>query len=528
MPSGLDLSPLTTVNRLRGIQRVQDKYAPVDTDGPLIDWAPLKGPQAEAYFSEADELLYGGAAGGGKTDLITGLAALAHTKSIIFRREFTQFAEIRDRMDELYGPVGSYNSNDKKWKLRDGSMVELGYVQHASDWKKYKGRPHDFVAFDELTEWPRDLYRILIAWNRTAKLGQRCRVVSTTNPPTDPEQMWVVDEWAPWLDPKFPDPAEEGELRWYVYDGDDVRWVDGPEPVTLTDKDGKEETLTPKSRTFIRAMLGNNPYLERTGYGKVLDALPQELREAFKHGKFGLAMKSAPMQVIPTAWIMAAQERWKTLQLGLDKDEGESASGYTPNIPLTSLGVDPSRGGADQTVLAPRWGDYVGPLVVYEGSDSPDGDAVAGHVFKILEATGAPARCPVIVDVIGIGASVYDSCKQHFRTVAFSSSFKSTKKDRSGKFGFLNKRAEAYWRLRELLDPNKGNDGEPSTLALPDDPVLLADLAAPTYKLSRGGIQIEEKKDIAKRLGRSPDRGDAVVMAFEEGQSLSMGFADIL
>ena len=523
MSSGLDLSPLTTVSRIRGVQKTMAKFNASDDPGEVA-WAPLVGPQAEAFFSEADELLYGGQAGGGKTDLLTGLAGIAHTKSIIYRREFTQFAEIRDRMDELYGPVGSYNANDKRWTLDDGKIVELGYVQYFNDWKKYKGRPHDYIGFDELTEWPRDLYRILIAWNRTAREGQRCRVVSTTNPPTEPEQLWVVEEWAPWLDPKFPNPAEEGELRYYVYDGDDIRWVDGPEPFMVETKDGKEEVLEPKSRTFIRARLEDNPYLERTGYGKILDALPEELREAFKHGKFGLAMKSAPMQVIPTAWIMAAQERWKRLNADGDGREGD----YTPNVPLTAIGVDPSRGGSDQTVLAPRWADYVGALDVHEGADSPDGDAVAGHVFRLREKHDAPKNSAVVVDVIGIGASVYDSCKGHFRTVAFSSSFGSTKKDRSGKFGFLNKRAEAYWRLRELLDPNKGNDGEPSTLALPDDPVLLSDLAAPSYKLSRGGIQIEEKKDIAKRLGRSPDRGDAVVMAFEEGAKLSIGTGDVL
>ena len=71
-----------------------------------------------------------------------------------------------------------------------------------------------------------------------------------------------------------------------------------------------------------------------------------------------------------------------------------------------------------------------------------------------------------------------------------------------------NVRAEAYWGLREALDPVKGDN-----LTLPDDPELLADLVAPHWKLSASGIQIESKDEIKARLGRSPDCGDAVVLA---------------
>jgi hypothetical protein len=71
-----------------------------------------------------------------------------------------------------------------------------------------------------------------------------------------------------------------------------------------------------------------------------------------------------------------------------------------------------------------------------------------------------------------------------------------------------NVRAEAYWGFREALDPQKGDD-----LALPDDPELLADLVAAKWRLSASGIQIESKDEIKARLGRSPDCGDAVVLA---------------
>ena len=88
-----------------------------------------------------------------------------------------------------------------------------------------------------------------------------------------------------------------------------------------------------------------------------------------------------------------------------------------------------------------------------------------------------------------------------------------TTKDRS--MSFVNKRAQAWWAFREALDPSQ-RDGSP--IMLPDDPGLRADLAAPHWELTARGVLIEDKDAIKKRIGRSPDKGDAVVMAWSEGQ----------
>jgi hypothetical protein len=84
----------------------------------------------------------------------------------------------------------------------------------------------------------------------------------------------------------------------------------------------------------------------------------------------------------------------------------------------------------------------------------------------------------------------------------------STGKDRSGLLKFFNRRAEFHWRMREALDP----DAE-VPMALPPDPELLADLTAPRWWLTKSGIQVEPKADIKKRIGRSPDKGEAVMYA---------------
>jgi hypothetical protein len=90
----------------------------------------------------------------------------------------------------------------------------------------------------------------------------------------------------------------------------------------------------------------------------------------------------------------------------------------------------------------------------------------------------------------------------------------TTEKSRDGTLIFANKRAWAWWRLREELDPHQEGG---ATLALPPDAELRADLAAPTFKTTLRGIVIESKDDLRKRLGRSTGKGDAVAMCVGPG-----------
>ncbi len=119
------------------------------------------------------------------------------------------------------------------------------------------------------------------------------------------------------------------------------------------------------------------------------------------------------------------------------------------------------------------------------------------------------------MDVIGIGAGVVDSLRDrpHLRkkVIAFNSSERTSRKDSSGELGFINTRSAAWWHLRERLDPDSPDD----PILLPPDEELTGDLTAPKWWVTGSGkIQIEGKDELRKRLGRSPDVGDAVVMAF--------------
>jgi len=114
------------------------------------------------------------------------------------------------------------------------------------------------------------------------------------------------------------------------------------------------------------------------------------------------------------------------------------------------------------------------------------------------------------VDVIGIGAGVFDRLhEQAFPAVAVNVAESATD---TGSDKFSNKRSELYWHLRERLDPDPRINPRP--IALPPDDEMMMDLASLKYKItSTGKIAIEPKEEMKKRIGRSPDRGDAVMIA---------------
>jgi hypothetical protein len=131
------------------------------------------------------------------------------------------------------------------------------------------------------------------------------------------------------------------------------------------------------------------------------------------------------------------------------------------------------------------------------------------------------------VDVIGIGAGVVGRLRELGHDVfAFNAAEKSEQIDMSGELGFVNMRSAAWWTMRELLDPANGFD-----IALPPNDRLTGDLTAPHWRVVSGGrIQVESKADIRKRLGRSTDHGDAVVMAFalrnDEDETVGLIYED--
>lgn len=459
-----------------------------------LKWIPSPGTQTAAYHSPADVLLFGGSPGGGKTELLLGLAFNEHSKSLIMRRRYTDLSGIVDRLIEVNGGKDGFNgSPPPSLKIPKGT-IELGAANSPGDEQNFQGRARDFLGIDEATQFTELQVRFLMGWVRSADPKQRCRVVLATNPPMTSEGLWVLKMFAPWLDDTFPKPAKAGELRWVVTDSDGDRWVDGPEPVEVRGK-----MVKPTSRTYIPSTLQDNPFLKDTGYEATLDALPEEIH-AILMGGFKASFKDQVGQIIPTDWIRQAQARW---------------SKYPPKgVPMCALGIDPSGGGDDPMAIAMRHDGWYAPIVEIPGKQIPK-DRMGGFVaaqtvlYRKDEAT-------VVLDMGGgYGGAGYESLRRNGITVKpYKGSEKSKGRTKDKQLGFFNIRSEAYWRFREALDPDQ--DGG-SQIALPNDPVLVADLAAPTLDMEYRGIKAEPKEDVCKRLGRSTNRGDAAVMAWFGG-----------
>jgi len=269
-------------------------------------WLPNPGPQTEALHSQADILLYGGAAGGGKSALLVGCASLSHKRSLIVRRQSVELDGIEEEVTNTLPGHGKYvGGNQREFKFHDGRNIKLGGMKDPGSWKDYAGRARDYMGFDEAGEFTREQVFSLIAWNRSTDPKQRCRVILASNPPRGGEGDWLIEEFAPWLDDLFPNPAKPGELRWAIVVKGVTEWVDGPGVHTI---DGEEYTA--RSRTFIPARLDDNPYLRDTGYRATLQSLPEPLRSQLLHGDFTAGRVDHEWQVIPSEWVRAAQKRW--------------------------------------------------------------------------------------------------------------------------------------------------------------------------------------------------------------------------
>ena len=480
-------------------QRAELTKAAID-DTKDMKWIPNPGPQTDAYFSKADILLYGGEPGGGKSQLCLGLAFNEHQRSLIMRRQYGDLDRLVEDALKIHGSRDGFNgSPPPKLKISDKQIIDFAAAHRVGDEQGQMGKGRDLLCFDEATHFAESQIRFVMGWLRTEDPSQRTRVIMATNPPLTAEGLWVIEMFAPWLDPKFINPANPGELRWVISDSEGKdKWVDGPGDYEIT-VEGKTKFVTAKSRTYIPASVEDNPYYAVTDYKKELDSMPEPYRSLLMGG-FRTSFRDQPNQVIPTAWVQLAQERW--------------TSDIPDDVPMCSMGVDCSGGGTDPMVISYRYDGWFGQNVEVAAKDIPmerSGAFCAGQVL-MYRRDGAD----VVVDLGGgYGGPLYEHLKANgISTKGYKGAESTTRRTIDGKLKFTNTRSAAYWSIREALDP-----GQPggSPISLPPSPRLLADLTAPTFEVVPNGIKIEPKDDVVARLGRSTNDGDSVVMCWFEG-----------
>lgn len=292
--------------------------------GKAIEIRPQAGPQETACASPADILIFGGAAGGGKSYYLL-LEPLRHINNprfgaVIFRQTYPQIRNEGGLWDESNALYGQLNTVAIETRLEhtfpSGATVSFAHMQHDQDTENWRGAQIPLLCWDELTQFSSRQFWFMLSRNRST-CGVRPYVRATCNPDSE---SWVAELIAWWIDQEtgYPIQARSGVIRWFVRDRDEMHWFDDRASAVEFAKtlipdevegDAREVLLQnaqerPKSFTFVAANVEDNTALMRNdpGYMANLMALDVVERERLLRGNW---------KIRPAAGMIFPRDKWK-------------------------------------------------------------------------------------------------------------------------------------------------------------------------------------------------------------------------
>lgn len=267
-----------------------------------------KGPQEAFLSSAADIVVYGGAAGGGKSFglLVEALRHIGNKdfNAVIFRRTTPQIIRPGGLWDEsvkLYAPLGTKtNQNEYKHTFPSGAYLRFGHLQYEGTKEEWQGSQIVYMGFDELTHFSRSQFFYMLSRNRSTS-GVRPYIRATCNP--DPDSF-VAELIAWWIDQKtgFPIPDRSGVIRWFYQLDDHMYWYPSREEGEAAHPE-LAKIAPPKSFTFIAASIHDNKILLAKDPGYLANLLAQTRvdRERLLGGNWKIRAEAG--KVFNRAWF---------------------------------------------------------------------------------------------------------------------------------------------------------------------------------------------------------------------------------
>ena len=292
---------------------LQDLPKPLATEAQEdVIFKANEGPQEDFLAAGETDVLYGGAAGGGKSyAMLVDPLRFAHRaahRGLIIRRSMPELRELIDKSRELYPkafPGCKYKEVEKLWNFPSGAKIEFGFLERDADVYRYQGQAYSWIGFDEITHLPTEF-----AWNylasrlRTTDSEIQTYMRCTANP---------GGAGATWVKKRYIDPAPSYE--------------------SFIGADG----LT---RKFIPARLQDNPFLATDGrYEQMLKALPPTQRQQLLDGNWDVSEGAAFTEFVPQLHVITPFEipvHWERIK-GIDY-------GYASESACIWGAVDPSDG----------------------------------------------------------------------------------------------------------------------------------------------------------------------------------------